>query len=500
MKMRMFRSANLLFCLGLPVAMAVSYANVTLTSLDGDLQVTVFLPEGLDPDEDPSNFFYRSTRFDHGSMIGAIRRKSHDSNRKLERESSPKSHKIRHLASRTAVDMKGTTDNKIASNIHGQQHLHRLYGADMWRVPHDPLWPESGIGLASEFGIGDDGSFCNFRCGWHGVDNVTNGVLGYQSAKPGDPFLKIGVGKLIKGSCQTCDSTDDYKFNSPYVFATKPQWTFSQPSVNTIIMEHQETLNEYGYKLQKKISLERNVLLVESTLTNLGSHPFSTAWYSHHFFSCDGKPIGPGYSIDLGLKPTDDISDLYEEPATLSWSTPLQNYAKVQSTGETVLIEMEREIERGVRIKTEFIQDLSTKGTFTIRACGTSIVEDIAEFVDEPYDPISMYAFNLYLERTTISPEPQLFIHLESGQSKTWTQRLAISDNFDLEHVESIIPDQSYLTAMVALALPSHSFNNAKHLVGGFFLVFTLCLAVLVMKRRSNSRRQAYTQLLDTNS
>ena len=453
----------LLTCLWLLPATA-SYANVTLSSLNNDLQVTVYLPGGIDSDTNPADFFYRSTRFEHGSMIGAIRRTTHDSN-----------------------------GNAIAS-----KRTHSLYGSELWRVPHDPLWPEAGIGLASEFGIGDDGSFCDFRCGWHGVDNVTNGVLGYRSAKPGDPFLKIGVGKLIKGSCQQCDSTDDYKFNSPYVFASQPKWNSSMPFINTVVLEHQESLNQYGYKLRKDISLVDNVLLVKSTLTNLGSDAFSTAWYSHHFFSCDSRPIGPGYSVDLGLRPTDDISDLYEEPDTPFWSTPLQNYATVQSTGDTVLIEMEREVERGIRIKAYFNQDLSTKGTFTLRACGTSIVEDIAEFVEQPYDPINMYGFNLYLEKTTISPEPQLFIHLEPGQSKTWTQRLAISDSFEVGPVETIISSPSFLKSMTALILLSQTTSHVRHLISGVFLFTILCLSVFVVKRRSNARRQSYTQLPHT--
>lgn len=432
--------------------MIKSYANVTLTSLSGDLEVTVFLPEGIGSNEDPSDFFYRSTRFEHGSMIGGIRR---------------------------------TTAGGRA---------HKLYGAEMWRTPHDPLWPESGLGLASEFGIGDDGSFCFFRCGWHEVDDVTNGLLGYPEAKPGEPFLKIGVGKLIKGSCAACDSTDDYKFNSPYEFASKPHWDFSQPSVDTIVLEHQETLAKDGYKLRKQISLEANVLRVQSTLTNLGSTSFSTAWYSHHFFSCDRKPIGPGYSVDMGLQPQDNFGP-YEDQ---SWAIPLTNYATVQTSGETVFVEMVREIEHGVRIKAEFNPDLNTKGTFTISACETSIVEDIAEFVDEPYDPISMYAFNLYMERTTISPEPQLFIRLAPGQSKTWTQRLAITDDLKLGPT---IPDQSYpqqLSLTAAELAPSLFIDPRKHLVAATFFVAFFCLSLLFMTRRSDVRRQEYTQLPDS--
>jgi len=57
-----------------------------------------------------------------------------------------------------------------------------VYGHSLWRTPHNPTNSESGIGLASEFGCSDDGATCN---GYH----VTNGVLGYESAQLGEPFL-----------------------------------------------------------------------------------------------------------------------------------------------------------------------------------------------------------------------------------------------------------------------------------------------------------------------
>jgi hypothetical protein len=204
---------------------------------------------------------------------------------------------------------------------------HELYGTELWRTPHNPYWPESGVGLASEFGVGDDGANCDYKCGWNGVDDVTNGVLGYKEAEIGRSFLKIGVGELIKGSCPECDSTGIYRFNSPYQFAKQPLWKMSQPSDNVVILEHEAKLNQYGYRLQKTIVLNDNVLSVTSTLTNLGVNAFRTAWYSHHFFDCDAEPIGPGYSLQMDLR--ESRAQLFEEPGNSGWTLPLRNYAKV---------------------------------------------------------------------------------------------------------------------------------------------------------------------------
>jgi len=369
-----------------------SYPNVTLKS--DDLDVTIYLPQSLSPNGEEA--FYQSSRFEHGSMIGSIRKKG---------------------------------PSKITS----------LYGTDTWRVPHNPYWPESGVGLASEFGVGDDGDFCNYKCGWYGVDNVTNGVLGYQEAHSGGSFLKIGVGELIKGSCEACDSTGDYMFNSPYYFARMPEWKMNQPNHGRLTLEHEAHLNTYGYRIQKDIELEDDVLLVTTTLTNLGVKAFSTAWYSHHFFSCDSSLIGPGYEVEMAVKGSPNsvrsiilgeggMSGYYEEPNLASWSKRLQLYAQVTPSESTVRVDMTHAVEPGTRIKAEFLKDDTTTGSFSLKACGTSIQENIPELQRTKDDPVSMYGFNLYIEEGTMSPEPQVLIDLKPSQSKTWSQRIVIKD------------------------------------------------------------------------
>lgn len=85
-----------------------AFSNVTLQSEDGDIEVLVYLPVGLKPDEEP---YYVSSRFDHGSMIGSIKLKS------------------RRVLEKKAVET-----------------IHELFGAKNWRIPHNSQWPESGIG------------------------------------------------------------------------------------------------------------------------------------------------------------------------------------------------------------------------------------------------------------------------------------------------------------------------------------------------------------------
>lgn len=470
--------------LGQVHALKSYYSNVTLTSNNGDLSVVVYLPPNVKENERP---YYESSRFDWGSIIGTIVRSSINPNT-------------------------------------GEKETHTLYGANQWRLPHDPYWVESGVGLASEFGVGTEGSFCSFLCGWNQVGQVTNGILGYQEARSGESFLKIGVGELIKGSCNTCDSAEDYKFNSPYQFAKPPVWTLeTDDSNNSIILRHEAVLDNrpIGYKIERHITLNDDQLLVKTFLSNLGSESFSTAWYSNHFFSCDARPVEYGYSLDFDLPSLHGINeDLYEEPTTWSWSTPLADYAKVfahnntnhvgsRNTGEdeesSVRIDIQRGIEAYVRIKAEFKKDEKSKGDFTVSGCNTKIRESIPE-VGDGISGISMYAFNLYIESGTLSPEPQILLNLGPGETTSWTQQLDFENNYP---IEPRFHNNQYVAGSLVLDQIGENWNpdqsRVTAILPGVGLVILLASIVYqsilaASKRTRGRKREEYHRLPDADT
>ena len=410
--------------------------------------MVVYLPVGVKPTEAS---YYVSSRFDHSSMIGSMKRKTRE-----------------------------LVDGEVIEKDH------YLFGGELWRRPHNAQYPESGIGLAAEFGVGDDGAFCFFRCGWDGNNDITNGLLGYNEARNGEPFLKIGVGALIKGSCPACDSTDNYRFNSPYEFAELPQWRVLESTSNVLAMEHQAVVKHFGYRLHKNVVLENNELLVTSILTNLGSQPFSTAWYSHNFFTCDATPIREGYGLDLNIR--GQRGTLFEEPGVIgSWAVPLQTFATVKEYRDHVTVDVTRPLEDSTRIKVEFTKDSASRGEFTLHGCGTSIKNDFPEVM---HGDLPMYAYNLYLEKGTFSPEPQLLIYLEPGASKSWTQRLLIED------MEQSAPPRKtpllFGIRSIFSLTDSLSSDNAWKLVPAFMIV-VLALSTLIFSGRTSDRRRRST-------
>ncbi|KAL7472034.1 hypothetical protein ACHAXS_013178, partial [Conticribra weissflogii] len=358
-----------------------SYNNLTLQS--PVMSAKVFMPlDGTAPDQPQ---YYTGSRFEHGSMIGDIT-----------------------FGSRS------------------------VYGRGLWRASpaHDPSWPESGVGLASEFGCGDNGVNCV------GKGDITNGVLGYEAAGIGEPFLKIGVGALIKGSCPECAGSEEYRFNSPYEFYRPPKWdVLPSPGPNEITFVSEEVLGDYGYRIQKTARLDGNVLTVRSLLTNLGKKQFTTPWYSHHFFTGDDEPVGPGYVLDLGLSEfgLKSLTPLFRQPGLGTWSADITDYSNVTMARDaSISIAVKKILPEGVKLKAEFLDENTvtlTDGSFTLHAPnGISVFEKIPELQTQSRNPF-IYAYNVYAERGTLSPEPMLLLYLQPGETTFWTQHLKFSSS-----------------------------------------------------------------------
>jgi hypothetical protein len=448
----------------------ISYSNITLST--NEFSVVLFLPAGVSAGAANSDarsvpppynsIYYVSSRFEHGSMIGNIQTKRGGG--------------------------------------------HTLYPASSWRMPHNAQWPESGVGLAAEFGVGDDGALCLFRCGWNEATEVVNGVLGYEDCVAGEPFLKIGVGKLIKGSCPACDSSDDYRFNSPYQFAARPVWKLtkltqdSHDHVSAVSLTHEERLRTYGYRLSKDLVVDGDRLLVKTNLTNLGTLPFSTVWYSHNIFTCDGVAVGPGYDLLLDLQNL-ETNHLYDEPTTWSWSVPLQSYSRVTSIPQRgVNVEMTRALGPGTRIRAEFRKDQATNGAFALDSCSTSLRSRLIFDKASPY--LSMYAYNLYIERETFSPEPQLLIQqLPPGVSVDWTIELRIRPSADDDETppwatmmqEMIIPSSSTIDAATEFFSATRSTSFQHPILVG---VLGVVGVVIILVSRQRRRRYANYELI----
>jgi len=118
--------------------------------------------------------------------------------------------------------------------------------------------------------------------------------IGYDTAKPGETFLKIGVGLLRK------EKDEKYFFGLHFDVVDGGKWT-TRKTANSITLE--QVLGgpdkDYGYVYTKTFRLvgDTNQLVIEHHLKNTGKQPLATRIYDHNFLTIDGLGVGKAFSV-----------------------------------------------------------------------------------------------------------------------------------------------------------------------------------------------------------
>ncbi len=155
---------------------------------------------------------------------------------------------------------------------------HTYFG--IWFPHYDPLLADAIAGPVEEFRSSD-------------------GALDYGQAKPGELFVKLGVGVLRKKD----DSA--YQFMYPYPLVDGGKWTIhARPSEVSFRQQLQSPIGiAYDYEKTVKLDPHEPVLILEHRLKNTGTKTIDTEVYDHDFFMLDGAPSGPGMSVRFGFEP-----------------------------------------------------------------------------------------------------------------------------------------------------------------------------------------------------
>ncbi|HEV3237298.1 MAG TPA: hypothetical protein VGZ25_09945, partial [Gemmataceae bacterium] len=144
---------------------------------------------------------------------------------------------------------------------------HTFFGP--WKTTHDPKNFEDADGTAEEFGIVNP--------------------PGYDAAKVGEPFLKIGIGLLEK------PKEDKYKFFGTYHIVDPGKWSV-RSDADWIEFEHTVGPNaEWGYRYVKRLQLTKDGFTIAHTLKNPGKKLIETDHYCHNFIRIDEQPVGVDY-------------------------------------------------------------------------------------------------------------------------------------------------------------------------------------------------------------
>jgi hypothetical protein len=114
----------------------------------------------------------------------------------------------------------------------------------------------------------------------------------FNLKKPGEQFLKIGCGMLVK------PDTKVYSIRKLYDNANPGKWTVKK-SPDHVLFIHELKDKEYSYHYEKDVRLAEGKpeLILSHTLRNTGTKTIETTVYDHNFFMIDNQPVGPGIEI-----------------------------------------------------------------------------------------------------------------------------------------------------------------------------------------------------------
>lgn len=206
----------------------------TATIANGQIQAKLYLP-------DAKNGFYRSTRFDWSGVIGSLKYKGHD--------------------------YYGAWFQKITD-----VYDFGYEGPDVVSAPFTAM-----VGPAEEF-------------------QTSGKALGYDEAKPGETFIKIGVGVLRK------PDEPRYDHSKPYEIVDGGKWTVRE-SRDSVEFTHEllDPVSHYGYVYRKVVRLTsgKPQMVLEHSLKNTGTRPIQSSVYNHNFLVLDKQAPGPDFVITV---------------------------------------------------------------------------------------------------------------------------------------------------------------------------------------------------------
>src|ERR1017187_3259485 len=123
---------------------------------------------------------------------------------------------------------------------------------------------------------------------------LTNGMgLGYEEAKAGQSFVKIGVGAVRKP-----EEPAFRQFNT-YDITDNGKWTINKTAGFVEFTQELSDTSGYAYIYKKTVRLVpgKPEMVLEHSLRNTGKKPISTSVYEHNFYMLDHQPAGPDYTV-----------------------------------------------------------------------------------------------------------------------------------------------------------------------------------------------------------
>lgn len=246
-----------------------------------------------------------------------------------------------------------------------------------WFRHYDPLVNDSITGPVEEFRPAD-------------------GAQGYDTAKAGGLFVKIGVGVLRK----TADVP--YRFGASFPIVDGGRWKVQKGKRSITLQQRLISPTGVSYLYTKKILISRDgsTLTLRHFLKNLGARPLVTDVYDHDFFMLDGQPTGPGFVLHFPWHPVPDTS--------------LSPGAEVRGNDIVYL----QHVQPGETVGAYLTGYGNTSSDYDIRLEETSRGIGIEQTGDRPIS-----RFYLWSIQSTVCPEAYIHLEIAPGHTSEWNIR-----------------------------------------------------------------------------
>jgi len=123
--------------------------------------------------------------------------------------------------------------------------------------------------------------------------------VGWEEARPGGTFIKIGVGVLRRPDES---QYDNYRL---YEIVDSGKWTIKKARARidfTQELADRSTGYSYIYRKSLRLVSGRPEMVLEHSLRNVGTRAIRTSVYNHNFLVLDGKPPGPGLVVTVPFR------------------------------------------------------------------------------------------------------------------------------------------------------------------------------------------------------
>ena len=222
------------------------------------------------------------------------------------------------------------------------------------------------------------------------------GPLGWEQAKAGGNFVKIGIGALRRPDEARYDNYRLYDIANPGTWAIH-----RNPDSIEFIHELADSSSGYSYIYRKTVRLTagKPEMVLEHSLKNTGTHVIQTSVYNHNFLVLDKQPPGPDFVITVPFQ-------------IQTGRPPNKKLAEIRGN-------------RIVYLKTLAQRDVATTSLqgfsesphdHEIRIENKKLGAGMKINTDRPLSSESLWSI-----RTVIAMEPFIAMKIEPGKEFTWT-------------------------------------------------------------------------------